>query len=189
MRLLHLDSSVTGAQSVSRRWTAEAAQAWRTRHPAGQVVYRDMAASPLPHWQPLEGASRDAGTLAHQLIEEVRASDALLIGAPMYNFSIATQLKAWLDHLAVPRETFRYGENGPEGLLGGRPVVIVSTRGGVYSEGEAVAMDHQETYLRQMLGFLGLQDVRWVRAEGMGLGLPVQEEALRAAIAAAWDQP
>lgn len=185
MRLLHVDSSVTGSDSVSRRLTQWAAQAWRAAHPEGERVHRDLAADPLPHWTPLAGSNRDAGPLARTLIAEVRAADALVIGAPMYNFSLPTQLKAWLDHLAVPRETFAYGSAGPEGLLADRPTVIVSTRGGRYSEGHAVGLDHQEVYLQQMLAFLGIRDVRWVRAEGLGSS-SMDEAALRAAIGHAW---
>lgn len=185
MRLLHLDSSVTGQDSVSRRLTARVAQAWRASHPEGTVVYRDLVASPLPHWQPQHGSSREASALAQQLIQEVRSADALLLGAPMYNFSIPTQLKAWLDHLAVPQETFSYGSAGPVGLLQDRPTVIVSTRGGRYSEGATMAMDHQESYLQHMLAFLGIRDVRWVRAEGLGMA-PLDEAQVQASIAAAW---
>jgi FMN-dependent NADH-azoreductase len=115
------------------------------------------------------------------LIAELRAADVIVIGAPMYNFSVATNLRAWFDHVLRAGVTFRYTEAGPEGLLPGKRVIVVETRGGLYSEGPAKAVDFQEPYLRHLLGFIGLADVTFVRAEKIGFG----PEARAAAIAAA----
>jgi FMN-dependent NADH-azoreductase len=104
-------------------------------------------------------------------LAEFLGSDIVVIGAPMYNFTIPSQLKAWVDRITVAGQTFRYGPNGPEGLAGGKKVIIVSTRGGLYSGGTAAAhLDHQETYLKAILGFLGITDITVVRAEGLAMG-------------------
>ncbi|HWW24523.1 MAG TPA: NAD(P)H-dependent oxidoreductase, partial [Caulobacter sp.] len=115
-------------------------------------------------------------------IDEFLAADIVVIGAPMYNFSISSQLKAWIDRVAVAGRTFRYTENGPEGLAGGKTVIIASSRGGYYSEGApAAGFDHQETYLKSLFGFLGVTDIRFIRAEGVALGEDVRGKSLEAA--------
>ena len=119
---------------------------------------------------PATDAELAARALSDELIAELRAADTIVIGAPMYNFSVATTLRAWFDHVLRAGETFRYTENGPEGLLGGKRVIVVESRGGLYSEGPAQAIDFQEPYLRHLLGFIGLTDVTFVRAEKIGYG-------------------
>ena len=115
------------------------------------------------------------------LVEELLAADVVVIGAPMYNFGISSQLKAWIDRIAVAGKTFRYTENGVEGLAKGKQVIIASSRGGVYVEGPFAAFDHQETYLRAVLGFIGVTDLTFVRAEGVAISPENKEQALKSA--------
>ena len=120
--------------------------------------------------------------MSERLVSQFLAADVVVIGAPFYNFAIPTQLKAWIDRLAQPGRTFRYTADGPEGLAKGKTVIIVSTRGGVYSTNEAgQAMEHQESYLKVVLGFFGVTDVRIVRAEGLAMGGETRQQALAAA--------
>ena len=182
MKLLHIDSSILGAGSVSRTLSLAIVAAQRAQHPGLQVSYRDLAAEPVGH---LSGAHLAAGqgavpedaALAADfddgvaVLETFLAADIVVVGAPMYNFSIPTQLKAWIDRLAIAGRTFRYGENGVEGLAGGKTVIVASSRGGFYGEGTPTAfLDHQETYLRGVFNFFGITDVRFIRAEGVALG-------------------
>lgn len=170
MNLLHLDASALGAQSVSRQLTAAIVAQWHHDHPGTKVRYRDLVAQPLPHWQPASDAIREPDGLGETLLDEFLAADVVVIGAPMYNFAIPSQLKAWIDRVAVPGRTFRYTANGPEGLAGDKKVIIASARGGLYSVGNpGAAADFQEPYLRTVLGFLGVTDIEFVRAEGVGL--------------------
>ncbi|EJL31283.1 acyl carrier protein phosphodiesterase [Caulobacter sp. AP07] len=182
MKLLHIDSSILGAGSVSRTLSSAIVAAQRAQHPGLQVSYRDLAAQPVGH---LSGAHLAAGqgavpedaALAADfadgvaVLEAFLAADIVVVGAPMYNFSIPTQLKAWIDRLAIAGRTFRYGANGVEGLAGGKTVIVASSRGGVYAEGTPMAaFDHQETYLRGVFNFFGITDVRFIRAEGVAMG-------------------
>jgi FMN-dependent NADH-azoreductase len=182
MNLLHVDSSPLGAQSASRELGAAIVDAERHLHPGLRVVYRDLARDPLPHWTPAMGAEDSAARTGGAVLDEFLAAGTIVVGAPMYNFSIPSQLKAWIDRIAVAGRTFRYGASGAEGLAGGRRVIVASSRGGVYAEGSPGAdMDFQETYLRRVFGFLGITDLRFVRAEGLNLG----PEARAAAMAGA----
>src|SRR5262249_36220645 len=155
------------------------------QHPTAQVAHRDLIESPISHLsgellqvlRPAPGSTPPTGpTLraeadqTNTLIEELLSADVLVIGAPMYNFSIPSQLKAWIDRVAQAGRTFRYTSEGPRGLAGGKKVIVVSTRGGIYA-GTAyeAAMDHQEAYLRTVLNFLGMTDVSFVRAEGISV--------------------
>jgi len=123
--------------------------------------------------------------LSQHAIDEFLAADVLVIGAPMYNFSIPSQLKAWIDRVAVAGKTFRYTENGPEGLAKGKKAIVISARGGMYGAGApAAALDFQENYLRGVLGFLGITDVEFVRAEGLSYGPAQREQAMTAALGA-----
>jgi FMN-dependent NADH-azoreductase len=192
MNVLHLDSSPLGQASVTREVTAALAAAYRAA--GAKVSYRDLAAQPLAHLggellqalRPAPGAAQPEGeavarelALTEELLAEFLAADVVVVGAPMYNFSVPTQLKAWIDRIAQAGRTFRYTPEGPQGLAGGRKVVIVSSRGGRYA-GTAFeqAMDHQEAYLRAVFGFLGITDVEVVRAEGVGMGPEVRAAAL-----------
>lgn len=179
MKVLHIDSSALGNHSVSRGLTADiVAQVTRAR-PDASVRYRDLAAQPLPHWAPAADASDPSALLGNEVMEEFLAADVIVIGAPMYNFGIPSTLKAWIDRVAVAGKTFRYTANGPEGLAGGKRVIVASSRGGFYGEGTAgAAMDFQENYLRGVLGFLGITDVEFVRAEGVAVSAEHKEQAL-----------
>jgi FMN-dependent NADH-azoreductase len=198
MLLLHVDSSILGSNSVSRTLSAEVVAAERERSPGLEVVYRDLAAHPLQHLSGAHLAAAQAGptelpaALQHDLaqgqaaLEEFLAADAVVIGAPMYNFSVSSQLKAWVDRLAVAGKTFKYDEKGVVGLAGGKRVIVASSRGGFYgADTPRAAFDHQETYLRAVLGFFGITDVTFIRAEGMAVGGQRETSiaAARAAIA------
>lgn len=182
MNILHIDSSVTGGNSVSRRLTRSIVDEWQRAHPGAAVTYRDLAADAPDHlssetlgarFAPVEqhsASQREQRRMDEALLEEFLAADLVVLGAPMYNFSVPSQLKAWIDRVLVAGRTFRYTPDGPLGLVGGKKVVIASTRGGVYSEGDAATvMDHQEAYLRAALGFIGVTDVTIIRAEGMNM--------------------
>jgi len=182
MKLLHIDSSALGNHSVSRQLTADiVAQVQRAR-PDANIRYRDLAAQPLPHWAPVADASDPDALLGNDVMEEFLAADVIVLGAPMYNFGIPSQLKAWIDRIAVAGKTFHYTANGPEGLAGGKRVVVASSRGGFYGEGTAgAAMDFQENYLRAVFGFLGINDVEFVRAEGVAVSAENKDQALATA--------
>jgi FMN-dependent NADH-azoreductase len=182
MKLLHLDASALGSHSVSRGLTAAIVAELSRNTRVSEVIYHDLVAKPLPHWTPVADASDPAALLGNQMLEEFMAADVVVIGAPMYNFSIPSQLKAWIDRIAVAGKSFRYTANGPEGLAGGKRVIIASSRGGVYSEGSAAApFDFQETYLRAVFGFLGVTDIEFVRAEGVAISEDNKAESLKSA--------
>ena len=190
--VLVLNSSASGADSVSRQLVQSTVSRLRSQNPGLHIVERDLDSAPVPHLNAettaavragINGtpAQRDALALSNALVEELKAADTIVIGAPMYNFSVPTTLRAWFDHVLRAGETFRYTEQGPQGLLSGKKVIVVESRGGLYSEGAATAFDFQEPYLRHLLGFIGLDDVTFVRAEKLGFG----PEARAAAIASA----
>lgn len=193
MKLLHVDSSILGQGSVSRTVSGEIVAALRTAHPELDVVYRDLAAEPVGHLTGAHLAALQGGAPADPAIErdisagraaldEFLAADIVVVGAPMYNFGIPSQLKAWIDRLAVAGKTFRYTEKGPEGLAGSKRLIIASSRGGVFGPGSPTAsLDHQETYLRALFGFLGVEDISFVRAEGVAMGPKAREAAVAAA--------
>ena len=184
MRLLHLDSSALGTQSVTRELSAAVVARWQDAVPSLDVAYRDLDAQPLPHLTgPMLGkADAAAAEESERVLQQFLDADVIVIGAPMYNFGIPSTLKAWIDRVAVAGRTFRYTETGPEGLAGGKRVVVTSARGGVY--GETSPADFQEAYLRQVFGFLGIRDIEFVRAEGIALGPQQRADALEAAHAA-----
>jgi FMN-dependent NADH-azoreductase len=190
MQLLHIDSSVLGTHSASRALSAEIVARQVALHPVIQVTHRDLAADAALHlssahlaaWQggavedPALGADLAKGG---NYLAELFAADTLVIGAPMYNFSIPSQLKAWIDRIVVAGKTFRYGANGPEGLLKNKRAFIASSRGSVYAAGSpAAALEHHESYLTGVLSFIGLTDVTIIRAEGLGLGAEAKEAAM-----------
>lgn len=191
MKLLHIDSGILGTASVSRQLSAEAVAEWRARHPNGEVVYRDLVAQPLTHLagDQLFAAGADPSqqspemravlSESEKVLQEFLEADTVVIGAPMYNFSIPSQLKAWIDRIAVKGKTFAYSEYGPKGLAGDKTVIVVSARGGFYSEGSPVAAwDHQENYLRTLFGFLGVTDIRFLRAEGVNVSPEQKDKAI-----------
>ncbi|HLT99914.1 MAG TPA: NAD(P)H-dependent oxidoreductase [Burkholderiaceae bacterium] len=194
MKLLHVDSSVNGAASVSRGLTQQVVDKWVAHHPDVDVEYLDLAVETPPHFSadslvirrpagaPLTDAEQRENELAQKLVNQFLSADVVVVGAPLYNFSIPSQLKAWIDRLAQAGRTFRYTQNGPEGLAGGKTLIAVLSRGGIYSTSEAgQAMEHQESYLKTVFGFFGVSDVRVVRAEGTDMGADSREAALRAA--------
>ncbi|MEA5122647.1 FMN-dependent NADH-azoreductase [Xanthomonas floridensis] len=183
MRLLHLDSSILSTASVSRQLTAHLVQALRASLPTLSVSYRDLAAAPVAHltgaiaagFRPLPQPASDTAlvaehALSEQLVEEFLTSEIVVMGAPMYNFSVPTQLKAWIDRIAQPGRTFQYTATGPQGLAVGKRLIVASTRGGIYTQGAMAALDFQEAYLTAAFGFLGVHDVQFVRAENLSRG-------------------
>jgi FMN-dependent NADH-azoreductase len=177
MQLLHLDSSIQGDGSVSRLLSAAVVDRYRERH-AVDVRYRDLAADPLPHIT-LPRFGTDA---ADAVLAEFLAADVIVLGAPMYNFGIASQLKAWFDHILVAGKTFRYGAGGVEGLVKAKKVVVVVSRGGIYSEGPAKAAEHAEAHLRAMLAFIGIDQPHVIVAEGVALGSEQRDAAIAGAM-------
>ncbi len=194
MKLLHVDSSILGTHSVSRQLSAEIVAEWRKSRPDTTVEYLDLALNAPNHFgadaiavkgidqpKPTE-AQRAENAVSEQLVSQFLAADVIVIGAPFYNFSIPTQLKAWIDRLAQPGRTFKYVETGPVGLATGKTVIVASTRGGAYSTSEGgQATEHQESYLKVVFGFFGVTDVRIVRAEGLAMGAAPKAAALSAA--------
>jgi FMN-dependent NADH-azoreductase len=184
MKLLHLDASALGAYSVSRGLTAAIVAEFVQNHPGVDVTYRDLHAAPLGHWGLPAGENDPVAAENAAVLEEFLAADVVVIGAPMYNFSITSSLKAWIDRITVAGKTFQYTANGPEGLAGGKRVIIASSRGGVYSQGApAAGMDFQEPYLRAIFGFLGVTDIEFVRAEGVAMSDDHKAQAVGGAIA------
>jgi FMN-dependent NADH-azoreductase len=181
-RLLFVTSSVFGLGSKSRQIGAEFVAAWGKAHPGTAVVERSLNPESMPHltqetiaaWSlPDDQRSprqREIAAFADAIIAQVEAADVVVIAAPMYNFTVSSTLKAWIDHLVRAGRTFRYSAAGPEGLLKGRKVFIVTGRGGIYSgESPARGLDFQEPYLRALLGFLGLDDVTFIHVEGLAI--------------------
>ena len=194
MNILHIDASPLGNASVSRQLTASVVGKLTADHPAAGVTHRDLIENPISHLsgellqvlRPAPGSTPPSGPTIRAeadqtdtLINELLSADVVVIGAPMFNFSIPSQLKAWIDRVAQAGRTFSYSAEGPKGLAVGKKVIVVSTRGGVYA-GTAyeAAMDHQEAYLRTVLNFLGMTDVAYVRAEGIAMK---KDEALATA--------
>jgi len=196
MKLLHVDSSVLAANSVSRQLTARVVEQWQAAHGGTVVEYLDLARQAPSHLSmeslgfrlgldadSLTPTQRRENSISEQLVSQFLAADVVVVGAPMYNFSIPSQLKAWIDRLAQAGRTFQYTEQGPKGLAGGKTVIVVSSRGGCYAGNPtAAAMDHQESYLKTIFGFFGITDVRFVRAEGVALGDAAKQQALDAAV-------
>jgi FMN-dependent NADH-azoreductase len=188
-KVLVIDSAATGHQSVSHKLTDGLVAELQARHPGAEIVRRDIGAEPIPHLTAATVsairtgeadtlAAAEALALSDRLIEELREADLIVIGAPMYNFGIPSTLKAWFDHVLRARVTFRYTDSGPEGLMTGRRAIVVESRAGLYSEGPMAAMDSQEPHLRTLLGFMGITDVTFVRAEKLAFGPEAAEASL-----------
>lgn len=196
MKLLHIDSSITGSLSASRELTTKLVDQWVAQNPDTQVDYLDLARQTPAHFNgeslslrlavanaDLTDAQKRENAVTEQFLGQFLAADVVVIGAPFYNFSIPSQLKAWIDRIAQAGRTFTYTETGPVGLATGKTVIIASSRGGIYSSSEAGrAMEHQESYLKTVFGFMGITDIRIVRAEGLAMG----DEAKATALAAAY---
>jgi len=191
MKLLHIDSSALGGASVSRQLTAQVVAQWQAAHPGTVVDYLDLVANApshldadslgfrMPPAATLTEAQRRENAVSEALVSQFLAADVIVVGAPLYNFSVPSQLKAWIDRVAQAGRTFRYTEKGPQGLAGGKTVVVVSSRGGAY--GDDSAYEHQESYLKVVFGFFGITDVRIVRAEGLAMGEAARARALEKA--------
>jgi FMN-dependent NADH-azoreductase len=190
MKLLHIDSSILGANSVSRQLSAKAVKAWVAVHPNAQVEYLDLAVNTPPHLgadamgfrtgqDAKTDAEREQNAISESLVTQFLEADVVVIGAPLYNFSIPTQLRSWIDRVLQAGRTFRYTANGPEGLAGGKKVIVLESRGGVYSSSEGGrAMEHQETYLQTIFAFIGITDVHFARAEGLAMGPEARAAAI-----------
>lgn len=195
MKLLHIDSSVTGEGSASRRLSAAVVAALTRAMPDLDVVRRDLDAEPIPHLDSRrlptvrpanapEGATGTPDPEGAVALDEFLGADIVVIGAPMYNFTVPSQLKAWIDRILIAGKTFRYSQTGPVGLAGGKRVIVTSSRGGLYAPGTPFeAYDFQEKYLRAVFAFIRIEDVEFVRAEGLAFGPEQREAAIRAALA------
>jgi FMN-dependent NADH-azoreductase len=173
--ILHIDSSITGEQSASRTISRSIVDRLRARDPGMQVVYRDFAAAPLPHLT--LDALADTSAL-----DEFLVADTVVIGAPMYNFTLPTQLKAWIDRILVAGRTFRYTETGPEGLVGGKRVIVALARGGNYAKDSgAASLEHLETYLAAVFGFIGIEP-EFVIADGLNISAEQRTTSIRSAL-------
>jgi len=189
--VLHIQSSVRNEGSISRQLTSEFLDQWKATHPGAPVVQRDLAENPIPHlneqtlgafFTPAEQRTpeqQEIVRLSDSLVAEVFAADVIVIGAPMYNFSISSTLKAWIDHIARAGVTFKYTESGPVGLVQNKKVYVFTSRGGVYSQGPGKAMDFHETYLRGVLGFIGITDITFIHTEGLAMGEDATQNALK----------
>ncbi len=179
-QLLHIQSSPQGDASVTRSLSDKFVSLWTRSHANVEVEVLDLAADPLPHFGPdilLAGTkppsewsanTRSAVELSDRLVKQIEAADVVVIGAPMINFTICTQLKSWLDHITVAGRTFKYSAPGAaKGLLFGKKVFVIEARGGDYADIPISAFDFQEPLLRTHLGFLGMFDVSFIRAEGL----------------------
>ena len=189
-------SSPRGQQSYSQQVARGIVDDLKIAHPAAKIVVRNVARNPLPHvgeafvsgmTQKPEQRSRaetQALALSDALIEELAAADVVVLAVPMYNFGLPSALKAWIDHVVRAGSTFRFGANGPEGLLRNKRAIVVVSRGGVYSDGPLKQLDFQESYMKSVLGFIGITDVEVVRVEGVAMG----DQAVRTAMANARQQ-
>jgi len=183
MNLLHVDSSILGDASASRLLSAQIVERLRRERPSAEVTYLDLSANPLPHYSMSSITGSDAVEAARNaaLLEAFLAADTVVIGVPLYNFAVPSQLKAWIDRIAIKGRTFRYTANGPEGLVKDKRVIVAIARGGIYAPGAGT--EFAESYLKHFFGFLGVQDLTFVRAEGLN----VSETHRAASLAAAQD--
>jgi len=198
MKLLHLDSSVLGPHSVSRQVSAAIVERFRQSTPDIEVGYRDLTLEPLahlsgPHLAANQGAAPEAAlsddiAAGRAVLDEFLEADIVVIGAPMYNFTIPSQLKAWIDRILVAGKTFKYGPDGAEGLAGNKRVLVAISRGGFYgADTPAAAGEHLETYLRWVFGFIGIRDPEFIAADGIQVGPDHREKAVTGALKAAGD--
>lgn len=187
MHILHIDSSASdGEASHSRRLSASLVDKLRAANPGATVTYRDVAKDRLPHvdmtirqaWMPegeKDAALSETASRSKAAVDELKAADIVVLGAPMYNFSVPSTLKSWIDHVAIAGQTFQYTQEGPKGLLTGKAYLALSS-GGIYSQGAFAGNEHLASYLTAVLRFLGIAEVEVVRAEGVAYG-PEQDKA------------
>jgi FMN-dependent NADH-azoreductase len=194
-KLLHVDSSVLGPHSVSRQLSAAIVRRLQQATPDLAVTYRDLTTLPLAHLSGAHLAAAQGATpnpdVAQELaagqavLDEFLAADTVVLGAPMYNFTIPSQLKAWIDRIIVAGKTFKYDANGPQGLAGDKRVIVAISRGGFYGPGTPVAaLEHLESYLRGIFGFLGVTKLEFIAADGIQIGPEHREKALASALEA-----
>jgi FMN-dependent NADH-azoreductase len=187
-KLLVIDSTISGDLSVTRELVQHGVAQLEEAYPGLHVTHRDLNADPIPHLTSstvmgvrgvaASSQEREAQRLSDTIVGEVQETDILVIGAPMYNFSVPTTLRAYFDYLLRPQVTFAYTEAGPQGLLVGKRAIVIEARGGVYSEGPTTAFDFQEPYIRHLLAFIGITDVTFIRAEKIGYGPEARVEAI-----------
>jgi len=197
MKLLHLDSSVLGPHSVSRQVSAAIVDRLRLANPGLEISYRDLTLTPLAHLSgphlaagqgatPPEASLREDIAAGQAVLDEFLAADIVVLGAPMYNFTIPSQLKAWIDRILVSGKTFKYGPQGVQGLAGNKRVIVAVSRGGYYGPGTPTAIgEHLETYLRWVFGFIGVANPEFISADGIGVGPEHRERAVAGALKAA----
>ncbi len=193
--LLHIDASVLGDHSVSRQVSAAVVARLKAAHPDLTVVYRDLAAAPLAHLNGLHQAAAGGAEVpdhianehadAQAALAEFLAADIVVIGAPMYNFTLPSQLKAWIDRILIAGQTFRYTAAGPEGLAGNQRVIVALSRGGFYGPDANAAAEHLESYLRTVFGFIGVTDLTFIAADGIQIGPEQRAKAVAGAMEAA----
>jgi FMN-dependent NADH-azoreductase len=198
MKLLHIDSSPLGGNSVSRELTRRIVTQWKATHSHTHVEHLDLALNAPNHLnadslgfrfgvgaEGLSEVQRRENEISERLVSQFMAADVIVVGAPLYNFSVPTQLKAWIDRVAQAGRTFKYTEKGPVGLAAGKTVIVASSRGGMYAGNPMMeALEHQESYLKTVFGFFGVTDIRFVRAEGMAMGEDAKAKAFASADAA-----
>jgi FMN-dependent NADH-azoreductase len=188
MKLLHIDSSILGDHSASRQLTHAVVEGLKTVEPGLEISYRDLASEGISHFSAAtlaasgtaedlrNGVQQHEAKLSGDILAEFLAADVVVIGAPMYNYSIPSQLKAWIDRITVAGQTFRYTEAGPEGLSGGKKVIVVSTAGGLHA-GQPTNAGHED-FLKVLFGFLGVTDLQFVRAQGLAYGDEARAKAM-----------
>ena len=195
MKLLHIDSSVLGPHSVSRQLSSAIVARLRGQHPALEVTYRDLSSTPLSHLSGAHLAAAQGATpsadvqsdlvAAEAVLDEFLAADVVVLGAPMYNFTIPSQLKAWIDRILVAGKTFKYVAGGAEGLAGNKRVIVAISRGGFYGADTPAAVgEHLETYLRWVFGFIGIAKPEFISADGVQVGPEHRQKALANALQA-----
>ncbi len=202
MKLLHLDSSILGGHSASRQVSHGIVERLRGESGQVEVIHRDLVANPLPHLElanlpsrhrlaaEVDEAAKEASAAdraeSDRVLQEFLDADIVVVGAPLYNFSVPSQLKAWIDRICVAGVTFSYGANGPEGLIKNKRVILAPARGGFYGQGSPfAAFEHMETYLRTVFGFLGVTDIETIAVEGLAGGPDARASAMERAAAAA----
>lgn len=197
MKLLHIDASILGGNSVSRQLSAAAVERLRQTNPGIEVTYRDITSTPLAHLTgahlaAAQGATPEASDVredvaaSQAVLDEFLAADIVVIGAPMYNFTIPSQLKAWIDRILVAGKTFKYTDKGVNGLAAGKRIIVTISRGGFYgADTPAAAGEHLETYLRWVFGFIGIHNPEIIVAEGIQVSLEHREKAMENALQAA----
>ncbi|OCW59600.1 FMN-dependent NADH-azoreductase [Hoeflea olei] len=189
MKLLHIDSSILGARSVSRTLSRAAVERLREHDPALEVIHRDLVADPLPHLTGDHLTSAPAViediALGSRVLEEFINADVVVIGVALYNLTISSQLKAWIDRIVIAGKTFRYSAHGPEGLARDKRIILTVARGGHYRQGIGLASsEHAEAYLRAMFAFIGVTRLEVIAADGLSVSDAERESSRQAALEA-----